>query len=262
MEKEFGLDCCGNIKCRCTFTRNMKKYCGKTLEILKITPKGNYSVKENNYVFSDDMIENKMQNFKIKITNKKDGNAVLKKMGKEGIVWDIKYKKPTCGDLDSKFLNYNVVYLYVKNNLLTWGNLEETYITKKLREINLSEYLKRNKSEHVIIYRDGNSVIAKDRNTGKNAVAKCHPDDEFDFMVGAKLALERLSQPDEPKYYNGKVVCVKSITPSLTVGKIYEVKDGQFKDDDGDVMPLYNGRIKSFEDFDKYFVSSFIKIVE
>lgn len=262
MEKEFGLDCCGNIKCRCTFTRNMKKYCGKTLEILKITPKGNYSVKENNYVFSDDMIENKMQNFKIKITNKKDGDAVLKKMEKEGIVWDIKYKNPTCGDLDSKFLNYNVVYLYVKNNLLTWGNLEETYITKKLREINLSEYLKRNKSEHVIIYRDGNSVIAKDRSTGKNAVAKCHPDDEFDFMVGAKLALERLSQPDEPKYYNGKVVCVKSTISSLTVGKIYEVKDGQFKDDDGDVMPLYNGRIKSFEDFDTCFVSEFIEIVE
>ena len=28
--------------------------------------------------------------------------------------------------------------------------------------------------------------------TGEKAVAKCHPDDEFDFNIGAKLAFERL----------------------------------------------------------------------
>jgi len=256
MEKEFGLDFAGDIDCRCTFTRNMKKYCGKTMKILKIKPSGNYTVEGSIYTFSDDMIvkENKMESFKIRVTNQKDCYAVLKKMEQDGIRWQN-------GQLPTKRKQDFVCGLIVRDEVLTYCSSDYTFESIELKEITVSEYLNR-KNEHIIIYRNGNSVIAKDRNTGKNAVAKCHPDDEFDFMVGAKLALERLSQPDEPKYYNGKVVCVKSITPFLTVGKIYEVKDGQFKDDDGDVMPLYNGRIKSFEDFDKHFVSSFIEIVE
>ena len=36
---------------------------------------------------------------------------------------------------------------------------------------------------------DGNKII-------KEAVAKCHPDDEFDFEIGASLAFERLSLHD------------------------------------------------------------------
>lgn len=257
MEKEFGLDFYGDIKCKCTFVKNMKKYCGKTLEISEITLSGNYIVEESFFTFSDDMIvkEDKMDNFKIKVT-KKDLDAVLKKMESNGIVWKYGAEKPT------KYrINYSTIYLYVTNNKLIWGHTSENFAKDKLKEITVSEYLNR-KSEHIIIYRNGNSVIAKDRSTGKNAVAKCHPDDEFDFMVGAKLALERLSQPNEPKYYNGKVVCVKSFIPSFTVGKIYEVKDGQFKDDAGDVLPIDNERIKSFEDFNEHFMSSFIQIVE
>ena len=33
MEKEFGLNCMGNIRCNCTFTTEMKKYCGKVAQI-------------------------------------------------------------------------------------------------------------------------------------------------------------------------------------------------------------------------------------
>ena len=65
------------------------------------------------------------------------------------------------------------------------------------------------------------------------ATARCAPEDKFDFMVGAKLAMERLNakinapiEPIKPKYYNGKVVCVKSPYRWWTVGKVYEVKDG------------------------------------
>lgn len=47
-------------------------------------------------------------------------------------------------------------------------------------------------SNTIVIYMKGNQVIALDKATGKNAVAKCHPDDEFDFYIGAKLAFERL----------------------------------------------------------------------
>ena len=46
-----------------------------------------------------------------------------------------------------------------------------------------------------------NQVIAFDKATGKKAVAKCHPGDEFDFNIGAKLAFERLMgvSKEEPK---------------------------------------------------------------
>lgn len=47
-------------------------------------------------------------------------------------------------------------------------------------------------SNTIVIYMKGNQVIALDKATGEKAVAKCHPDDEFDFNIGAKLAFERL----------------------------------------------------------------------
>lgn len=49
----------------------------------------------------------------------------------------------------------------------------------------------------IVIYMIGNQVIAFDKATGEKAVAKCHPDDEFDFNIGAKLAFERLMGCEE-----------------------------------------------------------------
>lgn len=161
---------------------------------------------------------------------------------------------------------------------------------------------------------DPMQVIARDLDSGKTALAKCSPKDTFDFYTGAKLAFNRLTEPErpaapeakpepkpeapkckfkvgdnvignaganfygitrrgwrgevvkvvgdhtiwvtgpgvprpgtpvsparfdldtQPKYYTGKVVCVKR-SPDCrywTVGKVYEVKDGKIRDDDGD----------------------------
>ena len=81
---------------------------------------------------------------------------------------------------------------------------------------------------------DGNKVI-------KKAVAKCSPDDEYDFGKGAEIAFDRLMGRESKvsKYYNGKVVCVERETPfySFTVGKIYEFKDGQTVNDNGFTVP-------------------------
>lgn len=46
--------------------------------------------------------------------------------------------------------------------------------------------------ETIVIYRDGRKVVALDKYTKKKAIARCHPDDEFDFSVGAKIAMSRL----------------------------------------------------------------------
>lgn len=55
-----------------------------------------------------------------------------------------------------------------------------------MSKIKMSNY------EMIIIYRDGNKTIAMNKVTGEKAEAKCSPEDEFDFSVGAKLALDRL----------------------------------------------------------------------
>lgn len=60
-------------------------------------------------------------------------------------------------------------------------------------------------NETIVICRDGNKVTALDKSTGKKAIARCNPADEFDFYTGAKLAFSRLmgepveNQQDKPK---------------------------------------------------------------
>lgn len=55
------------------------------------------------------------------------------------------------------------------------------------------------KNECIVIYRKDNKVIALDKSTGEKAVAKCSPEDKFDFKTGAKLAFERLTGEDKTK---------------------------------------------------------------
>lgn len=55
-------------------------------------------------------------------------------------------------------------------------------------------------SDRIVIYtdkKDPSKVIAKDIFTGKTGVAKCSPEDTFDFYTGAKLAMERLLGVEE-----------------------------------------------------------------
>lgn len=84
------------------------------------------------------------------------------------------------------------------------------------------------KDETIVIYRKDDKVIALDKRTGKKTEAKCHPDDEFNFETGAKLAFERLLEEPEKKeqYYNGKIIFTKGDSTFKT-GHIYEVIDGK-----------------------------------
>lgn len=55
--------------------------------------------------------------------------------------------------------------------------------------------------EKIVIYPEGNKVIAKEVHTGKTAVAKCNPQDAFDFTTGARLAFDRLTGAETGKEY-------------------------------------------------------------
>lgn len=111
--------------------------------------------------------------------------------------------------------------------------------------------LKEYKQHCIVIYKDGAETVALDKTTGKKAVAKCSPQDTYDFYTGAKLAFERLTGTEEkpqhvnckcslkPQYYNGYVQFVKAGYKNLmpcgdfTEGKVYEVENGRITDDKG-----------------------------
>lgn len=88
--------------------------------------------------------------------------------------------------------------------------------------------------EMIVIYRKDNKVVALDKATGKEGVARCAPEDTFDFETGAKLAFKHLVgedtavdpvKPEEPKFKVGEYVKVvgESWGHGFPIGQIVKV---------------------------------------
>jgi hypothetical protein len=54
--------------------------------------------------------------------------------------------------------------------------------------------IKKKHKPFIVIYRDGNRIVAKNVITGVQGVARCSTKDEFDYDVGAYLAVQRLTR--------------------------------------------------------------------
>lgn len=114
----------------------------------------------------------------------------------------------------------------------------------------------------IVITTDGTETLARlygGNKVVKTATAKCSADDKFSFETGAKIAFERLfdsEEKEEPKYFNGKVVCVNEDI-GFTVGKIYEFVDGQCFDDQKTLRPAFS-KCKGLQLFN----GTFIPLVE
>lgn len=80
------------------------------------------------------------------------------------------------------------------------------------------DLVRKAKQETIVIYRNGNSVVALDKSTGERAEANCNPADEFDFRTGAKLAFNRLMGEDA-KPDNG----VREVKRKAKVGEYIKV---------------------------------------
>lgn len=87
------------------------------------------------------------------------------------------------------------------------------------------ELVRRKSNECIVIYRKDSDVIALDKRTGRKAVAKCSPDDEFNFNIGAKLAFERLE-------------ALEKQDKEIKVGDYVKVVD------DGKIYPYYIQKVK------------------
>ena len=120
-------------------------------------------------------------------------------------------------------------------------------------------------NDKVVITTDGVTTTATlySKNTKvRTATAKCSPDDEFDFAVGAKLAMERLCpEKIEPKTeptpkYLSCTFAVTDLTRDageyITEGKLYTMIDGRFENDCGSKWP-YNNPIENACDLVEYF---------
>ena len=114
----------------------------------------------------------------------------------------------------------------------------------------------------IVITSDGEKTLARlydGKKVVKTATAKCSPDDTFNFETGATIAFDRLfekHEKEEPKHFNGKVVCVDEYI-GFTVGKIYEFVDGQCLDDQKTLRPTCD----KCEDL-SWFDGVFIPLVE
>lgn len=97
--------------------------------------------------------------------------------------------------------------------------------------------------------------------------ADCSPEDEFDFAIGGNIALERVAEKIEEhnakkKLVNGKYVWIGENDAGLTKGKIYNIINGFFIDDDGDQRPD-SGVPLTKEEFNiSWFRDYFVAIVE
>lgn len=199
-----------------------------------------------------------MESFKIWVENKKDRERVLKKMSREGIIWITK-ELAFEGDVS---VGCPIGFFVDSGRLLTYSDSIFCFIDKKIKEISVNEYLERDKNQNIIIYRNGNKVIAKNKLTGTTVEVKCHPDDEFDFMTGAKLAFDRLIKIATPQYYNGKVVCINNAGLGFKAGKIYEFIDGRCIDDSNRYFPSIRPPFLSIDELNERCASKFVELVE
>lgn len=108
----------------------------------------------------------------------------------------------------------------------------------------------------IVITSDGEKTLARlyaGKKVIKTATAKCSHDDKFSFETGAEIAFERLFGSEEPKFFNGKVVCVSEYI-GFTVGKIYKFVDGQCLDDQKMLRPCYD-KCEDLSFFDGVFIT-------
>lgn len=82
----------------------------------------------------------------------------------------------------------------------------------------LSEDFEKIAEETIVIYRKDNKIIALDKSTGEKAEARCHPADDFDFHIGARIAFERLTGTE-------KKSVVKEVKRPAKVGERIKIVD-------------------------------------
>lgn len=171
-----------------------------------------------------------MKNTIIRCKSEEEYRAVLKKLEDKGCMWSSGHKPTEI----TKYYRDGYNLLLVSDDRIATSSSDSVLFDKN--NYKNYEYIAADDfigNKPIVIYRVGRTVVAIDQNTEETGVAKCHPSDDFDFTIGAKLAFERLLSCKNPvdekqtaetenhkatKFKVGDIVRVKS---SLIVGNEY-----------------------------------------
>lgn len=145
------------------------------------------------------------------------------------------------------------VYLVIERDELTFIAVDEFKHSDREGNtvVSADEFLGKNSKPSIVIFKRGRNVIAKDISAGNEAVAKCSPDDEFNFHTGASIALARLIAKT-PEVLNHDVneewIKVLGLTP--VEKKVYTDADRDFKVGDRVVVRDWDDMKKEYGTYD------------
>lgn len=132
--------------------------------------------------------------------------------------------------------------------MLTVGTLPPRW-----EQINYKDFTFDDSTSEIHITVKGNqthAILKEDGKVIKHEVAKCHPDDEFDFRAGAELAFDRLfdkegviedceeEHEEDDKLLNCSFEVLSDNSRYLTAGKVYDVVNGVFVADNKGSYPV------------------------
>lgn len=137
------------------------------------------------------LIKDKIK-FCVKVSNDDERNKLLSLYNNyDDIRWVCSGRRP----IEFSYIHYPY-YIYLNiNKKISWGN----DCSGKFIEIKLDDLFNSLSKQEIHITRKDNNVHAilkENDKVIKHTIAKCHPEDEFDFKVGSKLAYDRLFEED------------------------------------------------------------------
>ena len=114
-------------------------------------------------------------------------------------------------------------------------------------------------------------LIVNGRLVDTVTVSRWHDEDEYDVGTAAYEVVKKMfsikdkavgkvndTAIKELEWFNGKVVCIQSASPSFTRGKIYQVTNGELADNEGFVYE----RFTDVAEMNRRMNSRFIEVVE
>ena len=147
------------------------------------------------------------------------------------------------------FFDTRGVCLVIEHDVLTFIELEEFEDSDKKGKdvVSAKEFLGKSKSPHIVIFRRGREVIAKDVATGNEGIAKCSPNDDFVFNTGASIALARLmAKTPDALNHDVKDEWIKVLGLTPVKKRVFTDADRNFKPGDRVVVRDWDDMVKEY----------------
>lgn len=142
-----------------------------------------------------------LKNLVIRCKSEKEEKEVLEVLEQHGNRWSNGEKATKKSHYHDTKKGYGIVVcdnckIVWTLNVIGYKNGNGNTLVKKPKVLTAGEFLRKYASKNcIVIYSNGTETIALNKATGEKAVAKCSPDDTYDFYTGARLAFDRLTKP-------------------------------------------------------------------